>query len=137
MGNLSTLTFNGDSKEPNGYELSIDGNFKYDNEEERTGHLVGFPIADIDGRWTATVGTFPIRYERIKHDNNQISFRITLKDQKSGRVFGELDEKQTGEVSITESGSRYYAGTFEFVAYEKDGPANSSITVKGKFRQKL
>lgn len=134
---LSTFQFYGNSTDPNRHLLRIDGNFKYDNAEERTGRMIGISTQIIEGKWTATTGTFPIRNEKIKYNDNQISFRVTYTDKETVKEFGVDDEKLKGEIKVTEAGKGYYSGTFEFLAYEKGGPASSSITVKGKFRQRI
>lgn len=128
-GNLSTFRFG---------PLRLDANFKYDDDEENNGHMTGIETMSVDGSWTATPGTYPILYENIKFDEDHVSFRAYYKKSGSDREFGGGgDDKSVGELVITESGYRYYEGTFDFVIYEREGPEDSFVNIKGHFRQKL
>lgn len=127
---LGSLIFSNDD-----HQLKFTGNNKYRDETEKGHHMIGIErVTTENGRWVAKLGTYPVTpFKIMKHNSSEVSFYVYYKDGKSGKKFGS-PKATDGKIIITASDKTHYEGTFEFEAFEVDGPANSSIKIKGKFR---
>ncbi|MEO8933877.1 MAG: hypothetical protein ABI295_06175 [Xanthomarina sp.] len=130
-GSLGTLEFSNTD-----YRLSIVGNNRYSGPEESGWIRKGVPIvATENNRFVAKLGTYPITpLHTVSHDSNEVSLHVYFQNKTTGKKYGPYAVNTTGNLIITDSDNRYYEGTFDFKVFEEDGPSDSSVTVKGKFR---
>jgi len=123
------------------YNISITGSQKYfaDNSGTRS---FGIPLVVMpDSSKVPELGTYPIGKvsETLRPTDpgySDILFTAYFTEHGSDRKFGKTADTE-GSITISASGESYYEGTFEFEAFELDGPSDSKVIIKGKFRQSL